>query len=816
MDDDDDSTIDVLVEGNALSAAAARDEILKIAGERSATANSRMRNVPAEFFAFLNDPRTDLISSIEDSGVQVRIPPHQPWSSQPPAAPAPGQRHAFTPAADDSHIQLAGDRAAVQAARARLERRIEELHRELVLQQQEIPKGQQQFIIGDRGIAMDDFFNETGCVIILPTDEGDDVVSVVGPAEMVDGALERAMDLATNMALSNYDLSRVHRQAPGGAAAHARLVTRYLRDRKEIERLEKHYNTHINTPFTNEGALPWEFYSRDGKNAFRAQSELKNIVASHPPSRLGTVPVDPFFHHYLRNDVSPRVRQDYGVHLVIPETSEPDAPLLLVFEGPSDPESGDPYRVPQAPPSAADVQRFQQGIRDAQNHILELLKQQDEVKAIPIEVPQKYHEKLRRFIKREQEARPANQPPIRASNLGTTVTLRGPATAVQNLAEKVEQFIAQEKEDEKERGFTLSFDFPQKFANHLIGKGGSNIRELRDKFDVEIQVQDGKVELKGPKAKAEAARSHINAMARQLADETTHNLKIEPKFHRELIGAQGATINRLQTRYKVQIFFPRSAKSTKDDESNIDAASEAGKPRRQQGPDDVIIRGPKKGADEARDELWNLYQHLKENSFTATVSLQQRQLPMLIGQGGSAMETLRQETGAKIDIPNGRDAPDSMVEVQIKGTKSQVAAAKKILEEKKAVFDDTVVKTIEVDRQYHKALIGAGGKMIPYNPSGPCAFLHADISPGDTQAPIFETWLSRLVALTTAASSRAPFSSRDKRLMAIPSKWKAARASWTTSSPRSRSSFRCGRARSPRWSTCPSRSTARSSGAEAM
>jgi predicted PilT family ATPase len=318
----------------------------------------------------------------------------------------------------------------------------------------------------------------------------------------------------------------------------------------------------------------------------------------------------------------------------------------------------------------------------------------------------RFHDKLRKFIKKEQEKREADQIPVRVSNLGTTVTIRGPTSAVESLAAKCQQFVDQEKEDEKERGFTMDFEFPQKFANHLIGKGGSNIRDLREKFDVEIQVQDGKVELKGPKAKAEAAKAHILTLGRHLADETTHILKIEPKFHRELIGKSGEQINRLQTRYKVLIFFPRPPK---DDDS--DAASETGKPRRQQALDEVIVRGPKKGADEARDEILSLLQYLRDNSFTATVSVQQKQLPSLIGSQGAGMEQLRQATGAKIDIPNGREnGPDALVEIVIKGTKSQVAAAKKALEEKKTVFDDIVSRTIEVDKKYHKALIGTGGK----------------------------------------------------------------------------------------------------------
>ncbi len=271
--------------------------------------------------------------------------------------------------------------------------------------------------------------------------------------------------------------------------------------------------------------------------------------------------------------------------------------------------------------------------------------------------------------------------------------------------------MAQEQEDEKERGFTLKFDFNPKFANHLIGKGGSHINELREKFDVDIQVQNGEVELKGPKAKAERAKAHITSLGKQWADETTHTLKIDPKYHRELIGAQGGQILRLQNRYHVHINFPRSAKASKDDESVADAASEAGKGRRQQGPDEVTIRGPKKGADEARDEIFSLFQYLKDNSHTATVTVQQKQLPSLIGAGGAGMDELRSITGAKIDIPSERsESQDAKVDIQIKGTKTQVAEAKKLLEEKRAIFDDTVTKTVDIDRKWHKTLIGPGGK----------------------------------------------------------------------------------------------------------
>lgn len=323
----------------------------------------------------------------------------------------------------------------------------------------------------------------------------------------------------------------------------------------------------------------------------------------------------------------------------------------------------------------------------------------------------RFHEKLRRFIQREQQDRAADQIPVRVFPSGTTITLRGPAPAVESLSAKVRAFVEQAIEDEKERGFTLSFEFPKEHAGQLMGRQGSHIKELRDRFDVDIKVSnDGRVDLQGPKAKAEAAKSHILALGRQWADTATYTLKVDPEYHSELIGAKGAQINRLQTRYKVQIHFPR-AKSGRDDQSNADTASDAGRRARpEQQPDQVVVKGPKKGADEARDEILSLLQYLKDNSHEATVTVKAGQIPQLIGSRGVTMDEIRQTTGARVDVPNAKGlSPDTEVIIKIKGTKSQMAQAKKLIEEKKEVYNQTVQKSLAVDKKHHGALIGPGG-----------------------------------------------------------------------------------------------------------
>ncbi|TVY48938.1 Vigilin [Lachnellula occidentalis] len=714
--DDDDDMIDVVVEGNPIAIRLAKDGITGTVSAHNSNVNAKLRTIPAEFFPFISGAHNSNANALEGRhGIHVRVPSHHTWTTQPPPElPPKGQAPAFVPAAGDQHITLGGDRAGVQAARAEIEALAQQLRQQLTLDQVAINKGRHQFIVGGRGIPVQDFFAETGCAIILPGDDEDEMITIVGPADKIQLATEKAMDLAMGMQNQSLDISRQLRSMPG-ARDHARNITQYLRDRNEIEKIERLHQAHIFTPFdVDGGAAPWELYSRDGKNTIRAQSEIKNVVMAHPPSRMASIPIDPFFHQYLRNDITPTVKQDYGVHVVIPNASQANAPVLLVFEGEGGAEPE--YQIPRGQPTNSDIQAFQRGLEDAQNHILDIISKQAKIISTTIDVPRIFHDKLKKFIKKEQQDREADQIPVRVSAAGTLVTLRGPAPAVESLAAKVNDFVRQAIEDEKERGFTLSFAFPKEKAGKLVGKGYGHLAELRENFDVDINVQNGEVEIKGPKAKAEAAKSHIQALGRQYEDEAEATLNIEPQYHSELIGAKGAIINRLQDRYKVQIHFPRQ-KSSKDDDSNADAASDAGQQRsqnkKQQPPNHVIVKGSKSGVAKATEEILSLLQYNKDNSHEATVTVKAGQISSLIGQRGNGMDEIRQSTGARVDVPNAKElSDDTEVVIKIKGTQSQMAQAKKLIEEKRDVYNKTIKKTLAVDKKHHGALIGPGGSKI--------------------------------------------------------------------------------------------------------
>ncbi|EEP76318.1 conserved hypothetical protein [Uncinocarpus reesii 1704] len=708
-EDDDSNTIDVTIEGDAVAAEMARREIEAIVKERTSNINLKLKSIPPELFPFIAGAHNSDLNDLEErTKTQIRVPRYDTWSKRPPPQEAPLGQIQFVPD-PDRHIHVFGDRTGAQEARAEIERRAQELQRRIALRHLAINRGQHQFIIGNKGHSLHDFLAETGCSVILPPPfDETEFLTVTGPPEQIEIGVNRVMDLATSMQMASIDLSRQHPNAPTGPHAYARALTRYLQQRQIIKELERMHDAHIVLPLlSSDGPVVWEVYSRDGKNTIRARSDILNLVQAHPPSKLAIMPLDPYYHDFLRSRSAPQLKQSYGVHLVVPDESE-NSDVLLVCEGINQAET------PRQRPSAEEIAAFQNALKEAQNYLLSALGDQSDIVSNSVPVPSKFHEKLRKFVARDQSAKGEDQIPVRVVLADQQVILRGRSNDVQQLVPKIVAFVQEQERDEKERDNKILFDFPQKFANVLIGKKGENINKLRDEFDVNIKVENGKVEVKGPPNKALAAKSRILALAKKLEDETTYVLKIAPQYHRDLIGQKGSQVNRLQDRYNVRVQFPRTANQ---DEPTNDAASEVGSVRNTrtaQAPDEVVIRGPRKGADEAREEILNLYRWVADHSFTASVSVSQSQVPSLIGQRGREMDKLRTETGAQIDVPSMNDSINASgrVEIKLKGTKKQVEDAQKLLLQRAKEFDETVTKTIDVDKKHHKSLIGSGGSNI--------------------------------------------------------------------------------------------------------
>ncbi|KAF2123936.1 RNA binding effector protein-like protein Scp160 [Dothidotthia symphoricarpi CBS 119687] len=715
--EDEDTMVDVHIEGNALTAEMARREIEAIVNERTSTVNLRLKDIAAEYYPFLAGPRNVHLGNLtQGQDVDVKIPEYYTWRTQAPPQTGRNQPAVFVPQANFP-IQISGERVAAQQVQAQLERRVQQLRQQLAVEQRSIERGRHQFIVGDHpGGSLHDFLEETGCSIVLPPSTDDsETVYIVGPPNKIEQGINKLEDLAASMTMATADCAREHRGP--NSQAHAHNLTRYLRQRQALAELERQHEASIVAPTDRDGPTGWEIYARNGKNSMKARGDIMSVFQGHPPSRFATMDVDPFYHSFLQKRNAKQLRQDTGVHVVFPEEVEQSPELILVFEG-STPYGE--YAIPRGAPPAAEVKAYQQALQQAQQFIQSLTSEQPEIESRGFESNPKLHRKIEQYINEEQQNLANDQVPVQAlfgerrpeahSRSNNNFAIRGPANAVDDFNAKILAFIEQAEKDELERNHVTTFDYPQKYASHLVGKGGENIQRLRQKFDVDVQIDDGKVTLKGPSAKAQLCKKDILDMAKKFDDEATHVLKIKPQYHRDLIGASGKQVERLQTRYNVRINFPRRQKE--NDDATSQAAS--GRNSRGQNQDEVIVRGPKKGADEARDELLNLLQYTMDNSHTDIVSVAQSQVPQLIGSGGREMENLRLATGCQIDVPGAREGADGSgrADIKLKGTKKQVEEAKKILQERAKVFDDTVVETIDVERKHHRTLIGGSGSNI--------------------------------------------------------------------------------------------------------
>ena len=276
--------------------------------------------------------------------------------------------------------------------------------------------------------------------------------------------------------MASADIARQHTNAPRGAQAHARDITRYLQQRQAIEQLERMHNARI----VPDSSGAWQIYARDGKNAMKARSDIMNLISGHPPTRFQPLDVDPFYHQHLRGQAASQIRDQHGVHVVVPEEGD-ESPVLLVFEERAAPPT---YELPRRQPSAQDAQAFQQALEQAQQDILALMGGREEIVSRDVEAPVKFHDKIRRHVDRHHQSMPEDSIPLQVLYGGPrppqqqrrapapSVNLRGPQNEVEALMQSLMSFIEQEQQDELERGFTLSFDFPQKYANHLIGRRG--------------------------------------------------------------------------------------------------------------------------------------------------------------------------------------------------------------------------------------------------------------------------------------------------------------------------------------------------------
>ncbi|KAF3137290.1 hypothetical protein TWF703_005213 [Orbilia oligospora] len=714
--------VEISLEGDVDAIRMALQEINQIVGQKTSHVNVKLpfTTFPGQFFPFLAGPHNANIAEMEEGkDLRIRIPVYSTSESSREFSEPPVP------------IMLSGERAAVQEARAKLEKQAAELRDVFQSISINIPKQQHRFLVGDRGKTIGDILLESGCSVVVPPPHIlYDSVLVIGPRDKIGNGVTSVMAKANSMSFEALDIARAHAVAFANDIArqrqHARDLARYFRKTKEVQRIESEHEVQIVIPKTDvlydlNTGVNFEITGKTAESVKKAKMGVINIVNSHPPSRLSYVDIEPLLHRHIigaKGRNLQKIKDDHSVEVLFADEDDQDSQIVLIYEGPTG---------AQAPPQEAAATEALDAVREL---LLKIASDQADLKTKVLNIPAKYHAKivgpkgttLNAFTggsdatvkvtvgaPKLKPGQPALTP-AQAAAADDTITIRGPSAEVERVATKITNFVESTKHNEVLNSYTITFDFPQKFQKNLVGKGGSNISKYRDELGVQIDLEKdaGTVTIKGIKENVEEAKIRIQRLGKKLEDETTTSVIVAPEYHRTIIGQGGKFVKRLEEKYSVRIQFPKVGQ-----ENSSDLASDAGgAPQRSQAPNEIVLRGPSKGVKEAKDEITELIKYEQDHGHSVAVTVPARVLPHIIGAGGKVINQIRDDSGAKIELPPQGSTDAELVEVRIKGTKDQIAKAKAAILASTKEVENQVVKMLSVDKKFHRALIGPGGQIL--------------------------------------------------------------------------------------------------------
>ena len=362
----------VEISGHAGGVRSAEQEILGLVKERQPKVDRHLPEIMPRYHPFIERRFADQIDRYrQDHDVHVQIPAFGPLPG--PSRPTT-LRKSQTP-----FITISGDPTVAAQAQAELEQLAKRLQEQLHQEELQVPFN--PYMVGDRGMSQEDFFNQTGCLLIPPEEGGDALI--FGPKENLPTAVDKVNQLAENVIEQSVDTHRSFHNADHGADAQARAVARYLRQKQIENEFRDRYNTDLVFPSPQEAATNWRVFGQENRNVRQAQGDLVRIVQAYPPQRLRKLPVDPFFHPHLPTLFGGDLRDQFNVHLLNPDVG--DDHVILIYEGDGEPNGL--FEISRAKPTASQLDGFVSALQQAENHIRSRIPEDTVIVNRELEVP---------------------------------------------------------------------------------------------------------------------------------------------------------------------------------------------------------------------------------------------------------------------------------------------------------------------------------------------------------------------------------------------------------------------------------------------
>lgn len=547
-------------------------------------------------------------------------------------------------------IFITGEKEGVFAAKAKIDAIYKDMEKKCTTVSVEVPKSQHKYVFGTRGSTIQEILKLTGVSVEMPpTESKTDTITLRGPQETLGTALSKVYEKANSVSTIVLDApSWIHKFIIGRKGAN-------------IKEISSEYKSNI------------EFLENKIKIEAPPDSveKVKEHIQSNYLSKLNCIEmiVNPIHYKHIIGKAGANINRLKDELDVMINIEEKDGVNRIRVEGPVE------------------------GVQKAEKELCEKINklENEKEKAIPID---RYVLRLLRHHETlvEMKERNAQVQIFLPGSMddGESVRIRGAKDEVDRVFKVLTKLIA----ELKEKSFVMEVPIFKQFHKFIIGKGGANIKKIRDETQTTIDLPpegdtNDVIVITGKKENVLEAVERIQKIKNELADTVTEEITIPPKYYNSLIGTGGKLINHIMEECGgVSIKFP-----TSDSKS-----------------DKVTIRGQKEDVEKAKAQLLELSNKHELSSFSAEIRAKQQYHRFLIGKNGQSIKKLRDSTGARIIFPTANDEDKELI--TIIGTKESVEAAKAELEVMIRESDNIQEGEMNVDPKHHKYFVARRGEIL--------------------------------------------------------------------------------------------------------
>ncbi|XP_023688287.1 vigilin [Paramormyrops kingsleyae] len=634
----DDPCANIRITGTKEGIEKARHEILLISAEQDKRAVERI-SLEKAFHPFIAGAYNRLVQELSlETGARISIPP---------------------PSLPKDEIVITGEKEAVALALARIRAIYEEKKRKTTTISVEVKKSQHKYIVGPKGNTLQEIMESTGVSVEMPPlDSDSETIILRGEPDKLGPALTQVYAKAKSvMVVEVMAPAWLHRFIIGKKGQNISRITQQL-PKVHIEFTDGEERISLEGPT---------------EEVEQAQAQIQEIINDLLVKMDYTeVNIDQRFHRHLigKNGANiNRIKEQYKVSVRIPQDTERSGLVRI---------EGDP-----------------QGVQLARRELIDMAQRMENERTKDLIVDQKFHrtiigqkgEKIKEVRDKFPEVIINFPDPSQKSDI---VQLRGPKNEVEKCSKFLHKLIA----DLIENSFSISVPIFKQFHKNIIGKGGANIKKIREetntKIDLPTENSDSEmIVITGRRANCEAARERILAIQRELANIQEMEVTIPAKLHNSLIGSKGCLVRSVMEECGgVHIHFPSEGS----------------------GSDRVTIRGPAGEVERAKKQLLQLAEEKQINNFTVELSAKPEYHKFLIGRGGANIRRVRDRTGARIIFPSPDDPEQELI--TIVGREEAVRLAQKELEALVKSLDDVIEDSMVVDPRHHRHFVCRRGQVL--------------------------------------------------------------------------------------------------------